>query len=313
MSLVEVKDLRVIYKDFEAVKGISFYAESGKVLGILGGNGAGKSSTLKTIATVNPASSGEIIVDGVTVTEPQNIDYGRQNIGYCPDVGGLIPQATIKEHLALALNIHEKTHLWDSALHMVSRFGLDKALNKSSNNFSHGMSRRLSVILALLTSRKVLILDEPFDGVDPVGVAETIKTVNEAKEAGLAVIISTHLQDLLIEACDDILIMSQGEIIARGKSEKFSGEEGKKIYKALLEENIQKNKDLDEEEDPPAHTESPEGSVNGTGTPESDEKADSGEEVGQADSNPSESLTETQEEGISGGIEDDETEDNKGN
>lgn len=244
MSLVEVKDLRVKYKDFEAVKGISFYVEPGKTLGILGGNGAGKSSTLKTIATVNPATSGEIRVNDILITDPKNIDYGRSIIGYCPDVGGLIPQATIKEHISLALNIHNKNHLWDSALHMVKRFGLEKSLNKQSNGFSHGMSRRLSVILALLTSRNVLILDEPFDGVDPVGVMETIDAVNEAKEAGLSVIISTHLQDLLAEACDDILIMSQGEIIARGESEEFAGLEGKQKYKDLLQDNLKSSVSL---------------------------------------------------------------------
>lgn len=244
MSLVEVKNLKIMYKDFEAVKGVSFYADSGKVLGILGGNGAGKSSTLRTLATVNPATSGQVIVNDTPITDPRYIDYGRSIIGYCPDVGGLIPQATIKEHIALALNIHNKTHLWDSALYMVDRFGLKKSLNKQSNGFSHGMSRRLSVILALLTSQEVLILDEPFDGVDPVGVMETIDAVNEAKEAGLSVIISTHLQDLLVEASDDILIMSQGEIIARGEADEFSGEEGKARYKSLLQGHHRKPESL---------------------------------------------------------------------
>lgn len=238
MSLVEVDSLKIMYKDFEAVKGINFYSDAGKVLGILGGNGAGKSSTLRSLAAVTPVTAGTILIDGTPITDPQYIDYGRSLIGYCPDVGGLIPQATIKEHLSLALNIHNKMHLWDSAVHLVERFGLGEALNKSTGGFSHGMSRRLSVVLALLTSQKVLILDEPFDGVDPLGVEETIKAVNEATSAGLTVIISTHLQDLLVEASDDVLIMSKGEIIARGPADRFRGEEGKQSYKAILERHI---------------------------------------------------------------------------
>lgn len=238
MSLVEVENLKVMYQSFEAVKGINFYSDSGRVLGILGGNGAGKSSTLRSLATVTPASSGNIMVDGVSITDPRHIDYGRSLIGYCPDVGGLIPQATIKEHLTLALNLHNKMHLWDSAVNLVTRFGLGEFLHKQAGGFSHGMSRRFSVVLALLTSQKVLILDEPFDGVDPIGVEETIKAVNEAKAAGLTVIISTHLQSLLVEASDDILIMSRGEIIARGKAEKFRGEEGAELYKSILEGHL---------------------------------------------------------------------------
>lgn len=237
MTVISVRDLVINYQNFTAVKGISFDVEPGQVIGILGGNGAGKSSTLRTLAGVSPFHSGEVIVDGVAMDSPHHIDHAREIVGYCPDVGGLIPQATAKEHIALLLSVQGKTALWDHALGLVHRFGLQEALDKQSKSYSHGMSRRLSVILAVLGAQKAIVLDEPYDGVDPIGVEETMNLIKEAKDNELGVVISTHLQDLLVECCDDILIMSRGEIISRGSVDLYKGAEGKAHYKNILGEH----------------------------------------------------------------------------
>lgn len=234
-AMIEVANLTVRYGDMTAVDNISFTVESGKSLGILGSNGAGKSSTLRVLAGVNPPTEGKVRIAGYEVTHPRQVDLARSVTGYCPDVGGLIKTATIREHIGVTLALHNKLHLWSPALEMVERFELMEFLDVPTSGFSHGMSRRLSVILAALSSTNALILDEPFDGVDPTGVDITMSIINEAKESGLAVIISTHLQELLVRASDDVIVMKGGKIRESGFADRFKGEQGKSLYRSILD------------------------------------------------------------------------------
>lgn len=227
---IEVEDLRIVYGEKEAVKGISFEIEPGEVVGILGDNGAGKSSTMRTISTVNPPTSGKVIVAGYDIATPRGAENARQRTGYCPDVGGLIRTATPREHLMLSLTLHNKKDLWDSALNLLEMFDLMRVIDEPTSSFSHGMSRRLSVILAALASKNVLILDEPFDGVDPLGVDTTIDLIHEARNSGVAVMLSTHLQELLVRASDRVIVMARGEIKDQGAADAFKGEEGQQRY-----------------------------------------------------------------------------------
>lgn len=234
MSLVTVRDLTIRYDQLTAVNGISFEVSSGQAVGLLGGNGAGKSSTLKVLSGVAPLTSGDVSISGYDLTDSVEADKARKVTGYCPDVGGLISQATIREHIGLSLGLHDRVHLWNQALETVERFGLSDALDRVTGGFSHGMSRRLSVVLAVLAADDVLILDEPFDGVDPLGVDVTLDIISEAKEAGLAVLVSTHLQELLVRASDEIIVMNHGSIVDHGVSNEFLGEEGRQRYQSIL-------------------------------------------------------------------------------
>lgn len=237
MSVIEVKDLTVKFNDFVAVDNISFNVQAGEVLGILGGNGAGKSTTLKVLGGILKPTSGSIKVDGLNITDVRDVDVAKYITGYCPDVGGIISGATPREHIKLLLTLHKKPYLYDEGLKLVELFGLTEFLDTPSSGFSHGMSRRLSVLLATLASVKVLILDEPFDGVDPIGVAAINEVIRQAKEAGLAVIISTHLHDLLVDVSDRIAVMRKTKIIEIEKAELFRGSEGKKHYLDILEKH----------------------------------------------------------------------------
>lgn len=237
MAVVSVQNLTIKYNDFTAVDSVSFDIASGQAVGILGSNGAGKSSSLRVIAGVNPPSAGKVFIDGLDMTSPDNVDKGRLLTGYCPDVGGLIKAATPREHIGIMLAARNKLYLWEQALELVERFNLSDFIDQPTTGFSHGMSRRLSVILAVLASQRVLILDEPFDGVDPNGVDTTISIIQEAKAAGLGIILSTHLQELLVRATDDVLIMNKGSIIASGSADEFAGSEGAARYAEMIKVN----------------------------------------------------------------------------
>lgn len=233
--MIKVDNLKVSFSGFVAVDNISFEVKPGQVVGILGSNGAGKSTTMKALAGIIRPESGDITVDGHLLTSLDEEEAARGVIGYCPDVGGLITGNTPREHIQLLLSLHGRREDYDLGLYLVDQIGLDKFLDTPVGGFSHGMSRRLSVILATLASRKVLILDEPFDGVDPIGVDAIEKIIQEAKKNGLAVIVCTHLQSILTRVVDDLVIMKNGKIVDRLPAEQLRGTEGEQKYKEILE------------------------------------------------------------------------------
>lgn len=234
MSLVEVENLRIVYDKHEAVKGISFAVEPGEVVGVMGRNGAGKSSTLKVLGGVLAPTSGLVSIGGHSMSEYDSSDRARAILGFCPDVGGLIPQATLREHIGLSLSLHRRTDLEASALAMVELFDLTDSIDTVVSGFSHGMSRRASVILAAISSQKLLILDEPFDGVDPLGVDSVRKVVNLARDNGVSVILSTHMQRLIADTVERVIVMSKGRILDTLPASEMKGDEGVKRYETLL-------------------------------------------------------------------------------
>lgn len=233
-SVIEVQGLTIRYGDVNAVNGLDLSLHRGEVLGLLGGNGAGKSSTLRAIAGVNPPTTGTLLVAGHDMADRKAVEKGRDAVGYCPDVGGLLRQSTVREHVALALAIRGNTRMWPQALEQVDKFDLLAVIDRPTAGFSHGMSRRLSVLLAVLTARDVLILDEPFDGVDPLGVDATMDAINAARAAGLGVLVSTHLIDLLVQVSDRLAVMVGGKVVAHDTAAGFAGTAGKDRYANLL-------------------------------------------------------------------------------
>lgn len=216
-----------------AVAGCDLSVPAGSSVALVGRNGAGKSTTLKVLSGVLPASSGEIRVDGIDVS--RHPDDARAVVGYCPDVGGLIPRATPWEHLELAAQLRGLPTGWQSrARDLLERFDLAGATDRITAGFSHGMGRRMSVVLATFHEPRVVLLDEPFDGVDPLGVDATMAVISERQEAGAAVLVSTHLLPLAVQACDEAVVLRQGSVVAASPAHELAGEQGAARYRALL-------------------------------------------------------------------------------
>lgn len=246
--MIIVKNLTVSFNGFIAVNEINFMVKPGEVVGILGANGAGKSTTMKSLAGILRPESGYIQIEDHILTNVKEEEKAKQLLGYCPDVGGLVVGATPREHIQLLLSLHNRPEQYDLGLFLVDKIGLSEFIDTPVGGFSHGMSRRLSVVLATLASTKVLILDEPFDGVDPVGVDAIQAIILEAKAAGLAVVVSTHLQNILTRVTDRIIIMHKGTILNSLPSKQLTGKVGEKRYKKMLEEAEAKVNALPEDE-----------------------------------------------------------------
>jgi ABC-2 type transport system ATP-binding protein len=233
MAGLTVRGLTVSFGPVTAVAQLDLCAAPGESVALVGRNGAGKSTTLRVLAGVLPPTGGELTVDGVDGR--RDPDELRRRVGYCPDVGGLIPRATPWEHLQLAAQLRALPPGWQTrGRRLLEQFDLGGAADRVTAGFSHGMGRRLSVLLACFAQPRVLLLDEPFDGVDPLGVEATMAVISEARESGAAVLVSTHLIGLAADACETAVVLSAGSAVARESTDLLRGEAGAARYRELL-------------------------------------------------------------------------------
>ena len=226
------QDLVVDFGAVRAVGGFDLSVAAGASVALVGRNGAGKSTTMRVLAGVLPPSAGTVQVTGIDAA--QDPAAVRAAVGYCPDVGGLIPRATPWEHLRLSARLRGMRDWQDRAKDLLERFDLEGAADRVTAGFSHGMSRRLSVVLAAFHEPALLLLDEPFDGVDPLGVDATLEMVREAREAGASVLVSTHLLELAVQACEEAVVLKGGRVVGAAPAAELTGRDGDARYRALI-------------------------------------------------------------------------------
>ena len=230
--VLRAQGLVVDFGEVRAVDGFDLSVGAGKSVALVGRNGAGKSTTMRVLAGVLPPTYGSVVVAGIDAAkDPSAV---RAVVGYCPDVGGLIPRATPWEHLQLAATLRGMTGWQERARDLLDRFDLGGAADRITAGFSHGMGRRLSVVLAVFHEPRLLLLDEPFDGVDPLGVDATLEVVAEARATGTAVLVSTHLLPLAVQACEEAVVLRQGRVVGAALAEDLTGAEGAHRYRTLI-------------------------------------------------------------------------------
>lgn len=230
--VLSVSGLVVDFGRVHAVAGFDLSVAPSASVALVGANGAGKSTTMRVLAGVLPPSSGSVVVAGVDASrDPAAV---RALVGYCPDVGGLIPRATPWEHLQLAARLRGMRRWESRAQELLERFELNEAADRLTAGFSHGMSRRLSVVLAAFHRPALLLLDEPFDGVDPRGVDATLDVIAELREGGAAVLVSTHLLPLAVRACDEAVVINRGRVVGASPAADLAGDNGEARYRALI-------------------------------------------------------------------------------
>ena len=224
--------LVVAFGAVRAVDGFDLSVAAGSSVALVGRNGAGKSTTMRVLAGVLPPSAGTVRVAGRDAArDPAGV---RAAVGYCPDVGGLIPRATPWEHLQLAARLRGMRGWEPRAQALLERFDLDGAADRITAGFSHGMSRRLSVVLAAFHEPALLLLDEPFDGVDPLGVDATMDVITAARAGGTAVLVSTHLLELAVQACEEAVVLRGGRVVGAAPAAELAGRDGAARYRSLI-------------------------------------------------------------------------------
>lgn len=244
LNMFEIKNLTTGYSKTLPVTHIdSLVVKRNEPLGIAGINGAGKTTFLKTLAGVIPMLNGEVNFYSknkpLFFSNSSDLEAYRELLGYCPDVGGLIPAATPMEHVNILLSLLPKNLrgvVSSKAETVFELVGLEEVADKPTGTFSHGMLRRASVALAYLNAHEVVILDEPFDGVDPDGVRKIQNLVQTLQTEGKTVIISSHLINVLAETVDNILVMAGGNVLDLQPSTVFKNKEGLEKYNSFIQE-----------------------------------------------------------------------------
>jgi len=214
-AVIEVADLSRSFGDFQAVKGIGFHVERGEVFGLLGANGAGKSTTFRMLCGLLPASSGRLTVAGVNLRQAP--DSARGRIGYMSQRFSLYGTLSVLENLrffssAYGLSGKGRAERIDWAL---ERFDLRDLADTASDELSLGYKQRLAMAAALLHEPDILFLDEPTSGVDPLARREFWQRINMLAELGVTVLVTTHFMEEA-EYCDRLVIMAEGSILAAG-------------------------------------------------------------------------------------------------
>ena len=215
-ALLEVKGLSRFYGSLKAVDDITFSLPEGTILGFIGPNGAGKSTTMRIIATLDVPTSGEVLLDGKSlVARP---DQARPLLGYMPDRYGTYDDMTVFEFLdffarAYRLRGNERKARVDSVMDFT---GLLPLKDKLTSELSKGMKQRVARGRTLLPDPRLLILDEPADGLDPRARIELRELLRALASQGKAVLISSHILTELSEICDTCAIIEQGHLLATG-------------------------------------------------------------------------------------------------
>ena len=214
-NLLETRNLTKLYKDFKALDSVSINIEESKVYGLLGPNGAGKSTLLKLITQIIKPSSGDIIYNDQKISQND-----LSQIGSIIESPAIYPNLTSYENLKVLttlLSIDE-----DKIYEVLKTVGLTNTGNKLTREFSLGMKQRLGIAMALINNPKLLILDEPTNGLDPVGIAELRELIKSFTNDGITVIISSHILSEVDQVADKVGILVNGKLSYEGENDKGS-------------------------------------------------------------------------------------------
>ena len=237
MYILQIEDLYKKYNNFEAIKGINLSIKKGEIYGLLGPNGAGKSTLIKTISGLEKKTSGKIIFE----ENELNIDKYKRYIGLLPQDLAIYHDLTARENIEFFCSLYgyrgkELKRRVNKALEFV---GLIDVQNKIANEFSGGMKRRLNMACAIAHSPKLIIMDEPTVGIDPQSRNHILESVKRLNEEGATIIYTSHYMEEVEELCNNIAIMDNGNIIARGSKEYLkSSIVTHNIYTINLNQNI---------------------------------------------------------------------------
>ncbi|MFT4416689.1 ABC transporter ATP-binding protein [Fredinandcohnia humi] len=212
--VIELTDIKKNYKDVKAVDGISLKVKKGEVLGIIGANGAGKSTTLEIMMGIRKPDSGTVKVLGLDVEHATN--EIKQKIGIQLQQTALYDRIKVKEALELFSSYYEKKR---DLKEIIETLGLTPYLNKYVKNLSGGWQQRTSLALALINDPEIIFLDEPTTGLDPKARLELWACINRYREEGKTILLSTHYMDEAQRHCDRIAIIKKGKLVACDKPE----------------------------------------------------------------------------------------------
>jgi len=223
--MLEIVQLSKRYGTVRALDGATFTARRGRLVGFLGPNGAGKTTTMRCVFGLATPDGGSVRWDGSPI-DPRI----RLRFGYMPEQRGLYPRMRVAEQLSYFGQHHglSRSTARTKAGEWLERFGLADRAKSKLEDLSHGNQQRVQLATALVHDPELLVLDEPFSGLDPIGIATMAEVLRERARAGVGVVFSSHQLDLVEEVCEDVVIISRGRVVAEGAIEELKARSGRR-------------------------------------------------------------------------------------
>jgi len=218
-----------------AAQNINFQVEGGEIVGLVGKNGAGKSTIIKSITGVLPFDSGEISILDYNITT--NALEAKKNLGYVPDVSNAFDRMTGMEYLNFVADIFKvsKEERENKINEFEKHFSLGESIHKLISSYSHGMKQKISLMASLIPSPKLWILDEPTTGLDPQTTASLLKFIQSYAKKGNAVVFSSHNLDIVQKICDKAIIINHGNLVANWDIEELAKVKDFELEKLFME------------------------------------------------------------------------------
>ena len=234
--MIEFKDVHKKYGKLEVLKGVSFTIKDGGIIAILGPNGSGKTTSMKSFLGMVVPTKGEIFFNGKSI---KNQWAYREQISYLPQIANFPNNLKVKELIAMIKNI-KKLPCRDQEL--IELFGLQKHLNKSLGNLSGGTKQKVNLVLTFMVYVPVLVLDEPTSGLDPIAILALKKLILREKEKGKTILITSHILSFIEELSDEILFILEGNIYFRGTPEQLLKTTQKDNFQEAIAELLKNEK-----------------------------------------------------------------------
>ncbi len=230
--LLEVQALGKVYRDVRAVRELTFSLAPGEVLGLVGPNGAGKTTTLRCIAGILPPTSGAVRIAGFDL-KAHPVEAKRE-LAFLPDEPKLFEYLTVREHLNLIARLYGVADWEARAKDLLEELELTGKQDALPEELSRGMKQKLSIACGFLHAPRLIVLDEPLTGLDPLGIRKMKQSLKGRAEAGAALILSSHLLPLVEELCTRILVIAGGRAVVLGTLEEIRARFGESSLEELF-------------------------------------------------------------------------------
>lgn len=231
--MLEIKCLTKKYKnaDKNAIEDINITIENGDIYGFIGPNGAGKSTTIKCLVGIHSFEKGSIMLDGLSIKD-NPIEFKHQ-ISYLPDNPDLYEFLTGMEYINFVSNVYGEDVSKEDIISLAKKFNLENNLLEPIRTYSHGMKQKIALIGALIHKPKLLVLDEPFVGLDPKAAFDLKEIIKELCQNGMMVFFSSHVLEVVEKFCNKIAIIKNGQIVSSGLTDDVKGDSS--LEEAFLE------------------------------------------------------------------------------
>jgi ABC-2 type transport system ATP-binding protein len=238
MNVLKIENVTKSYDKNVAVNDVSFEMPKGSIFGLLGPNGAGKTSLIRIITTITGADNGTVYLDG----EKLNNQHPEQ-IGYMPEERGLYKKMKVGEHLLYLARLKglSKEAAKNEINHWFEKFGIEDWWDKKVEELSKGMQQKIQFIATIIHKPKLLILDEPFSGLDPINTNLIKDEIDELHRNGTSIIFSTHRMEQVEEICEHIVLINAGRNVLEGKVKDIKNDFKENIFNVEFEGELPDN------------------------------------------------------------------------